>query len=468
MPRLSISRQLSYDAISHVLRTRAAPVDSLDLQIQKCSSVKRLDINLAYEITFGSLRWWGKLYWILQNYASRDLDQCSVEVRVALVAGTYQLFYLDRVPARSSVNESVEYVRQRKQASAVSFVNGVLRQVAVKTSYFPKPNPDTEPVDYLALQFAHPHWLVNRWHKRFGYKKLHDMLKSSNDHPPFTVRICRDKVAHFAKVSDLHQFFLKVEKIRLQKRPQKYCYHLPQRPLLGTQSLFDQGYFAVQDEASQLIAPLVDPQPSELIIDACSGPGGKLIHLYELCLAVKAKHPSKKPPHLMAFEKKEAAYSRMMSNIERMGVCDVMCFKQDFLTASPSTPPNKILLDAPCSGLGVLRRHPEGKMFKEEDIISHMVKIQRELLTHAWNILADGGELIYSVCSFEIEECQQHLQWMRKTFAKSSELISPKDRLQSYYHRYVTAQDVLAIYCGNSDRMDGFSAFILKKVSRVQ
>lgn len=517
MARLSIARQLSYDALCLVLCEKKDPSLILGEMIASMHSVpKRIDRNLAFEITFGSLRWWSKIYWILQNHSTRDLDECSVPVRVALVAGTYQIYYLDRVPDRACVNESAEYVRMRKQSKAVPFVNGILRQVATRARYFPKPDSEEEPAAFLSLQCAHPPWLVERWLERFGYKRLEGMLKQSNQRPPVTVRLIREKASQFESLQEMQRHLLRTERIRTTKRPLKYCFHVAERPALDKDSLFDQGYFTLQDESSQLIGLLVDPKPGEVIVDACAGPGGKLGHIYDLMasrsqsdLAVDGTAEVKdieesveeaaeeaveenveenvedSPPSsqarddvdglhknifgdggaLIAFEKKPSSYERMIATLARLGCHGVQCFAQDFLSYNPTCPPHKILLDAPCSGLGVLSRHPEGKLFKDHALIVEMAQYQRALLSHGLDILAPGGELIYSVCSFESEETEDHLAWLEETFPRKFCVISPKSRLQNYYRKYVLSNKILLIYCGNADGMDGFGAFILKKAS---
>ena len=467
MARLSISRRVSYDVLVEVLSHEKDPAACLSLAFESASTpIKRVDRNLAYEIVYGTLRTWTKLNWIVQNYSHRDLEHCSMVVRVSLVAGSYQIFYLNRIPDRASVNESVEYVRARDQKSAVPFVNGILRQVAQRARYFAKPDMDSEPVEFLSLQFSTPSWLVRRWLERFGFKKLESMLRTSNSRPPITIRLHSGAVKELG-LKNIQRRLLKEEKTRLDKRPLHHAFHLVDPPQLGEGSIFSEGLYTIQDESSQLIAHLVNPQLGEFIVDGCAGPGGKLTHIYELA-ALKAaeEKTASQGPQLWAFEKKDDAFERMMSNLKRLGCHGVMGFKQDFLTYKPTErAPDKILLDVPCSGLGVLRRHPEGKLFKKPSLIAHMAERQREFLQHGLDILALGGELIYSVCSFEPEETLHHLDWIEENFARTVEVMPLADRLQGYYKRYLTKRHMLWVYAGNSDAMDGFGAFVLKKIS---
>ena len=268
---------------------------------------------------------------------------------------------------------------------------------------------------------------------------------------------------------------------------------MPNLPDLKENNFFAAGGFTIQDESSQLVAHLVNPQPGEFIVDACAGPGGKLSHMYELLISRQAKEilasqsgPAMNPEqklqqnyhhfygshrddsekqcfvNITAFEKHPRSFQRMISNLKRLRTHGICCYHQDFLNYQPTQAPSKILLDAPCSGLGVLRRHPEGKLFKQESTISDMVVIQRQLLKHAITIIAPGGEITYSVCSFEHEEGRDQLKWILNTYSDTIDSVDISDRVQGYYRRYVD-QNILTIYSGISDGMDGFAAFVVRK-----
>ena len=529
MARLSPSRILSYDVLVDILVHQKDPATSFEWHLANMGEVKRIDRNLAFEIIYGSLRWWGKLYWILQQYSKRNLDNSHEVVKVALVAGTFQIYYLSRVPNRAIVNESAEYARIKKQEAAVPYINGILRQISTKARYFPKPNQQTHPVQYLSCQFACPEWIVSRWLERFNFDKLEKLLKASCGKPPVTVRM---NLLTGTKNPKLHRLIVKHEKSQPYKRPLTGCYQLHRLPDFDSGTLFHEGLITIQDESSQIVGYLVSPQPEDFIVDACAGPGGKITHIYEIAAynhlfghdqdrdenaeeeaenlemedpldedsdadeprnnkrsaddpntvieefrqnqqtiasdyeASQSKADHTKPclPRMVAIEKSPASYQKMMENMTRLRVQGVSCFLEDFLHFQPKTPPNKILLDAPCSGLGVLRRHPEGKLFKKEPLIGRMVNKQRELLTHAVDILAEGGELIYSVCSFELEETREQKDWLLQTYPDQLSVVPLAPRLQGYYKRFITKDQLLMIYSGLSDGMDGFSAFIVKKL----
>ena len=279
------------------------------------------------------------------------------------------------------------------------------------------------------------------------------MLASNNQPPPFSVRINTLKT-QLENTGEIQSSLLKEEKIKSDRRPLRTALRLSGSPSFSSDSLFSKGLFAVQDEASQLIGYLVNPESGEKIADACSGPGGKLSHVYEL---------GKEQVHLFSVEKDKSQMKRIKENMERLGHDkNVDYFETSFLDWQPENKLDKILLDAPCSGLGVLRRHPEGKWHKKADGQKDIIKLQQQLIERAIDNLKDGGELIYSVCSFELNECEHHLTRLLDTFGDKIEVISPAARLPNYYKKYVTRKNYLAVYAGNPDDMDGFSAFIIR------
>lgn len=452
--QLSPARELAFDTFVQVIYQKKKPEMMLEeAYAGKYRHMKRLDRNLTKEILYGGFRWYQKIYWILQNSSKRDLDKTSPQVRVALVLGTYQIFYMDKIPDRAAVNESVQYIRKKGQASACPFVNGILRQIARRAAYFPKPDKHELPAEYLALQYAHPKWIVDRWFKRFSFERMQEMLSTNNTPPVNFVRV--NSLRYSPETSgELQHELLRVERTHSDRRPLRSSLSLRTFPRLDEDSLFAQGHFTIQDEASQLIALLVDPQEKEKVLDVSCGPGGKFSHIYEL---------GKEKITLLGIEKDAKQFERVQDNMKRLGFNKYEAEQTDFLTWKSRRRFDKVLADTPCSGLGVIRRHPEGKYQKSEEIVERMAAQQREFISKALGFVKKGGELIYSVCSFEQEESLDHLRWIEKTYGDQYSLVSPVARLPHYYKRYATRDNILMIYAGNKDGMDGFAAFILKR-----
>jgi 16S rRNA (cytosine967-C5)-methyltransferase len=451
-PSINLARQLAYEAFVQVMFKNCKPEEVMAAMFETHDAkLKRLDRNFIKEILYGSIRWYSKIFWILQNTSRRDLKQTAEHIQAALVCGAYQIYYMDRVPDRAAVNESVEYVRIKGQASACTFINGILRQIARRSEYFTKPDKDKQQAEYLALQFAHPLWIVERWLKRFRFERMKQILASNNEIPQNTIRINLSKTP-LAEVQTIQQALLKSERTHSERRPLRVSLRCKEFPRTEMGSLFDQGYFTIQDEAAQLIGYLVAPQPDEIVIDACSAPGGKLSQLRELCDSAK----------LIALDDNPKRLELAQQTCARLGHEDIDFQVISFLDYTPEQKPDKILIDAPCSGLGVLRRHPEGKWHKKPEIVRNLANLQRKLLSHAIEISKPGTEIIYSVCSFEPEESENHVKWLRKEMGERVEVKSIIYRLPDYYKKYVNRDHVLLIFSGNSEDMDGFGAFVVK------
>lgn len=454
MSKVTPARLIACDAFVEVMEKKRKPDDVLEeLYATHAADMKRIDRNLTKEILFGGLRWYKKILWILQHTATRDLSKLSPQVRAALVLSTYQIFYMDRVPERAAVNEGVEYIKSKKELGAVGFVNGILRQIARRAEYFTKPDKKTKPVEYLALQFSHPEWLVRRWHERFSFEKLQVMLASNNEPPPLFIRMNSLKT----KITDAQLFqesLLRDEHLQSDRASLKGCYILKKHPEFGADSLFARGFYTVQDQASQLIPHLMAMAPGLSVVDAAAGPGGKLTHMYELAGG---------DINLLAVEKDADQMRRAKETAARMGHENgITWIDSDFMDYKPSVLVDRVLLDAPCTGLGVLRRHPEGKWHKVLAGIAPIALQQRAMIQHALTMLRPGGELIYAVCSFEEEETEKHLGWLKQEYGDRIEIISLVARLPDYFKRYVTRENLLMIYAGNQDQMDGFGAFAVR------
>ena len=433
---------------------------TLEQAYREFVDLSRLDKIFIKEILYGSLRWYYKIYWILNQTCKRDLEECDEYVKGALICGTYQIYYMDRVPDRASVNESVEYVKEKGLSKAASFVNGILRQIARKSQYFPKPDKDEKFVEYLSVQYSHPAWMINRWLEQDELKKgtVERILTANNKQPSLFARVSPVSVDD---VSRFQNDLLKEEKTFSIKQSLPNCIRLKNSPMLGSGSFFSKGYYTIQNMSSQLVGHIASYTPSKFVIDGCAGPGGKLSYIYET-------HPNS---DIVAVERSDSQYDRMISTMQRLGYDTprVQFVKSDFLTYVPTDgrSPDKILLDAPCSGLGVLASHPEGRWHKTENIVGDLKQVQQKLIAHALDILAVGGELVFSVCSFEKEESLDHLSFITDRFSDSIQFENIDERVPDYFKKFIMDKRLLRIFPNEQDEMDGFSCFVVKKVAEI-
>lgn len=456
---LSISRELAYDAFAMILTQKVRVRTAIEqLSQSKAYRGKNIDRAFVKDILFGSLRWYSKLYWILQNTSKRNLDDTSPEIRAALVCGTFQIYYMERIPDRTAVNESVEYIRHRGQANAVSFVNGILRQISRRAEYFQKPDREVKPVDYLSLQFAHPDWIVRRWLRHFKFERLESMLSASNQRPPTTIRANCLKTP-LQEIKTLQQAFLKEERTHSDKRPLRSSVILKDEPNLAPESLYQRGFYSFQDEGEQLIGLLIAPEAKQVIAQAFSNRGKLVTHLYEL---------SQGEAELVTFPMDQEDKACTQKEVERIAANHIQVSSEGFRDLAPKPRFDKILLAPPNSELGRLRRFPENKLHLRESMLREFAEEQAKLLEQCLHLVKEGGEIIYAVNSFEPEEVDQQWEALSRKYPEQLELVSPVPRLPDYYKKYVTRQNLLLIYSGNQDEMDGLGAFIVRVVKPIE
>ncbi len=304
------------------------------------------------------------------------------------------------------------------------------------------------------MQHACPAWLAERWIARFGVKGAETLCRATTIIPPLTIRVNALKATRETVASRLTELGYAVRPTRISP----VGLVLDKCGSVADLPLFRDGAFYVEDEAAQLVAPILDPQPGELVLDACAAPGGKATHLAALM---------RNTGEIIAVDRHPARLRLLEDNCRRLGIDIVRAVRAD---ATMSLPRHlrehrfdRIVLDAPCSGLGVLRRHPEGKWRKDADALQRHQTLQRRLLEQTGNRLRPGGVLVYSTCSSEPEENEQVIDQFcsaHKEFRRES--VAPW--LPRQGSSFVTSQGDLSTM-RNDDSMDMFFAARLRKAS---
>lgn len=442
------TRAIAIDALGHILTRHMHADSALDKLFQAQPDLKALDKAFIFEMVYGSLRWLSKMDWILSHMMDRPFSSLDVRVANALRVGTYQIFYMDRVPDRAAVSETVEAVKQVGAHNATSFVNAILRRIARKAEYFPKPDKEKNPVEYLAMQYAHPQWMVERWFKYVPFDRLEHLLEANNTQPAQNVRVIKRNQSE-----EIHTYLLRTFGIESSFRPLKGVLGLQKLPPLGSCEAFQRGEYMVQDEAAQLVASLVQPGPEDTVLDACAAPGGKTIYLWD---------EGMEPKNLAVSDFSQKRIAILSENFNRVRLEGIEIIHGDAAEVLKKRQFNKVLLDAPCSSMGVIRRHPEIKWHRTPADIEQCAREQYRLLSSLCQNVGTGGELIYAVCSFESEETSEITQ---KFLAENKEfnIVPLSGRIHDYYRRYLTAQGELLLLPGNPDHLDGFYAVIFKK-----
>jgi 16S rRNA (cytosine967-C5)-methyltransferase len=397
-----------------IARARVAAFDILDavsagridLPAALARSRERLDDDrdraLAAEIATGVERWRAVLDYLIEAVAARAIDRLDAEVLTILRLSAYQLLYLTRVPAAAVVDDAVELVRRAKKRSASGFVNGVLRALSRKRTVLnlpPRPDDTSDRaavLDYLAITLSHPRWLVSRWYDRLGFEATERWLKFNNVQARLTLRANRLKLTPAELTTRLA-----IEDVQVTPghfAPDALIVE-EGNPLKGHGGYglgLANGWYVVQDEASQLISLLVDPSADLRVLDTCASPGGKTTAMAAAMedrgLIVACDVRSKR---IDLLKRTVAASGSAIIEIVQADAEQPLPFSRLF---------DRVLLDAPCSGLGTLRRDPDIRWRRREPDLGPLASAQFRMIRHAASCVAPGGRLVYATCSSEPEE----------------------------------------------------------------
>lgn len=402
MYKPSTARELALAILYQVEVEKAYAELALDTTLKR-SSLRSEDKALVTELVYGVLRWQKNLDWHLERICTKPLKKTSPWIRNILRLGAYQLLFLTKIPAFAALNESVELAKKAGYPGAHNFVNAVLRALdRQRVDNRPEhplssfPELEENPIAHIALTYSHPEWLVQRWLHRYGIDRTIRWCQANNQTPTLAIRMNPLRTT----LKDLQEALKKEVKF-IEPLP----FNLPGfvikgHPPVATLSAYQKGLFTVQDPGSMLISQILDPQPYEIILDACAGLGTKTTHLAELmgnCGTIIATDRNAGKIRLL-----QESCQRLGITIVKPRVADITQLKD--LNGQPF---HRILVDAPCSGCGVFRRHPESKWRITEEQIRHLQMIQTALLTAVAPYLIAEGTLVYSTCTTEPEENEE-------------------------------------------------------------
>jgi 16S rRNA (cytosine967-C5)-methyltransferase len=375
-------------------------LDTIIDSVFDASQQSKLDKAFIYSLVYGVLRWRGRLDWIVKHFSHTKPDKIDPKIFNILRMGLFQIIYLTRVPISAAVNTSVELAKTVADIRTVSYVNALLRKASIEYKNVEFPDFQKYPVASIAASQAFPEWMVQRWVNRFGSQETHKLCEAFNTIPPITVRTNRLKTDRDSLIQVLSDEALDVHST--PHSPDGVSFHHPKLPVANL-TAYHKGWFQVQDEAAQLISFFLNPQPGETILDACAGLGGKTGHIAQL-MSNKGR--------IIAMDHQKQKLSQLRSEMMHLGISIVTTNSHDLNTPfakDPSRTFDRILLDAPCSGLGVLRRNPDAKWAFSKRNLEHYQQRQTKFLQTLAPLVKVGGILQYVVCSLEPEENEQVL-----------------------------------------------------------
>lgn len=404
------------------------------------------DKGLVTEIVYGTIKYRYTIDKILSKYVDRDLSKVQPEILNILRISIYQFRYLDKVPDYAVVNESVSLAK-KISIKASKFVNGILR------SYLRNPFSELETNNYiekLCFDYSYPKWMVELFTKQYGKEKTEDILKGLNSTPMMTVRVNPLKISYDEAFNLLEEKGYELEEGYIC--PEAICIH--KGSSIENNELFNKGYITVQDESAMIVSPLMEPEERQVFFDLCSAPGGKTTHLGELL---------NNTGKVYAFDIHNHKLKLIKDNSERLGLKNIALNEMDStkLNVNYINSADGVLLDVPCSGLGIIRKKPEIKWSKSLKSLKDLIKIQRAIMDNGAEYLKDGGTLIYSTCTLNKGENEENIKWFlqkHKNFKLEKIFFGNAENIIYSEEGYVTLLP--------NKYMDGFFVAKLKKDKR--
>jgi len=420
----------------------------------RTSGTSGRDMALTTELVYGVLRRRMWLDHLIGSFSSRPLKEIDFALLLILRLAVYQILFLDRVPDHAAVNEAVRSARTvaRGGRTGAAFVNGLLRTMIRKRSRIPAP-PDParakDPAAALALSGSHPEWLVRRWVGRFGLEETQRLIAAANAPASQALRANRLRTTS----SDLAAR-LSAEGVRTRPSAVLPDFLIVEEGSPQRTRAFDEGLFYIQDEAAGLVVAMVGATARMTILDACAAPGGKATALAEMLGAEGL---------VVAGDRHPARLRLLTQNAKRLGVrCAIVA--ADMAAAPPLRPEARfdaVLVDAPCSGTGVIRRHPELRYRLSPEDLPRFTAIQSSLLARGAALVRPGGALVYAVCSLEPEEGSERIQALLASHPE----FQPEDPAVGAGNSALCASDPAGpalVTLPHRDAMDGFFAMCLR------
>ena len=400
-----LSRRVAWDVLEAVAAGAYADV-ALDRALRR-RSLAAIDRGFVTELSYGAIRWRQWLDGWLDRLGKVPARKQPPRLRWLLHIGLYQLLHMQRVPASAAVNTTVELAKQGKLARLAPVVNGLLRSALRAHEAGEQLTLPKEPAAALAQQHSLPLWLSRELLGWCGQDKAESVARAFNQVPPLDLRVNRLRSS-----SDLVAALLADHGIAtapISGCPEGLQVLEPAGDLRQWPG-FNEGYWCVQDRAAQWVAPLLDPRPGQRVLDACAAPGGKATHLAELMGDVG---------EIWAVDRSPGRLQRVAANAARLGCGSIQALAADASLLGQERPEwngrfDRILIDAPCSGLGTLARHPDARWRVTQQKVAELLKLQIGLLEGLRSLLAPGGCLVYATCTIHPSENTEQIQgWLQ-------------------------------------------------------
>lgn len=388
-------RDLALSALNKSEGGSVFPQGVLDEVFREHPSWSRRDRAFTLHLVHGVLRWRLRLDWMIQQAADFPFEKIEPFVLNVLRIALYQIFFLDRVPDSAAVKEAVTQAKRTGKPHLAKFVNGILRHICREKPRFRAPDSDGDLVRRLSIFHSYPPWLVEKWIRELGAEGAEGLLRAGNRIPDLVLRTNLLKTGRAALLSLLADEGLDCERTRYS--PDGIRVTNPGRPMTELES-FKAGMFQVQGEAAQICSRILAPRPEEMVLDLCAGLGGKTTHMSAMM---------EDRGGIVALDISHRRLLSLSVAAKRLGIRSIRAVAADAsgrLDRLLRTPFDRILLDGPCSGLGVLSRHPDGKWSRGPEDMTRLADLQVAMISAAVPLMAGDGLLLYTTCTISKEE----------------------------------------------------------------
>ncbi len=387
-------REIVFSSLYKCEKNQSYPNIEIDSVIERYG-LKGNDRSFYTALVYGVIEKKITLDYIISKFSSRDISKIDKEVLVILRLGVYQILFMNSVPDFASCNECVELCRKNNKKSASGFVNALLRETIRKKDSIVYPDKDRETVKYLSVVYSYPQWLCEMWLNDYGFEKCESILKSLNCPPDLTLRVNTLKTDVDSVLDFLENKEIKADKGYYSENAVRVLQSCP----VSSLEILQNGQVYVQDEASQICAKVLDAKQGETVIDTCSCPGGK-----SFSVAINMQNDGK----IFSFDLHKNKLSLVEKGAKKLGIDIIETREHDgsvFLEELKEKA-DRVLVDAPCSGLGVIAKKPDLR-YKEKSAIERLPEIQYKILDASSNYVKAGGVLVYSTCTINRRENEE-------------------------------------------------------------
>lgn len=438
------ARELALQTLTDILIDGAYSNHALSEQIEK-NELTVQDKNFMTELVYGTLQHEQLLNFYVTPFFN---GKVKAWVRILIQMTLYQMLFLDSVPEHAAISEAVKIAKKRGGQFNGKLVNAILREL----TRTPLPSLDTikDEAERLAVETSHPLWLIKLWSKQFGWEKTIQMARANNERVNVTIRVNGVRGTREELKQKLESEGITCEYGNLSQD----ALVILKGNVIKTKD-FEQGWFYVQDESSMLVARALKPKHHSKVLDTCSAPGGKTTHVAELM---------RQTGTVYAHDVYEHKIKLIEDNVKRLGLTNVVATLQDATTLNEryeSDSFDAVLVDAPCSGLGILRRHPEVKITKQPSDLDEIMMIQKKILNTVAPLVKVGGTLVYSTCTVNRKENDKMVEQFLAQHPEYELDPTLVNRLPEVLHEQ-TKKGMVQLFPGDY-QTDGFFIACLKR-----